>query len=305
MEPRTALCIWSLWLAQIFLIENIEAKAQNKDSTAINETDVIARLDPKNPIQSQTWSGLNCFGKYPNLSKLTDSGVAGPVEDSQNQMRFGRTADPLDPSRIAFIFNVYASDPLTAGAKRCEALAPPTADTAIPRARPFWYAFRILLWRGAEVQSGRAMLTQWHVHGFNPFFGLVIKDGYLSFTARYNQRPGGKKSDLTTLELWRDDAPVQRRWMTFVVQANVSPHADEGPFIRIWRDGQLLVDRAGPLGYIDNGLAYAKIGYYHWLNDNPWDDSKPERTVFVSNAVLVRDERRRYTELQLRQLANE
>ncbi len=291
--------------AEVYAAANTPDTANRAtQSSPIVQPDLIAMLDPDSRFKAMTWSGLNCYGKTANLSRMPDSGIEGDSSSGQEGLRFGRATDPLDPARIVFAFNVHASDPLTAGAKRCEALAPANAATAIPRGQHFWYAFRLLLWRGAEAQTGRALLTQWHTYGFNPFFGLVIKDGHLSFTVRHPPEAAGRQSKPTTLEVWRDSQPAQRVWMTFVVKAKISPFAHDNPYLQIWRDGEAIVDRQGPMGYDDPGLAYAKIGYYHWLNDNPWDDRLPQRSVYVSKAMLVRDEGNRLTEQQLRQWVN-
>lgn len=277
-----------------------------QSTSAVARTDLIALLDPDIPIKLQTWSGVNCYGQYPALSKVAEPGLLGDTQRGQQSKRFGLAIDPLDPARSAYVFSVFADDPLTAGAKRCEALAPPAEATAIPRGEPFWYAFRLLVWEGIEAKQGRALLTQWHTQGFNPFFGLFIDDGHLSVAIRHTPTPDARQAKKpTTVEIWRDGKPAQRVWMTFVVRAKISPFASDHPYITIWRDGEQLVDRQGPIGYDAPGLAYAKIGYYHWVNDNPWDERVPQRSVYVSKAMLVRDPDGRYAERQMRFLISE
>lgn len=274
------------------------SRADSKSDVSL--ADVIATLDPDKPLAAQTWSGLNCGGQFPALSKLPAAGLAGSTAAGENAIRFGPASDPLDSARNAFVVNVHANDPLTAGGKRCEAVALPTAATGLPQNENFWYAFRIMPWVGMEARSGSALLTQWHVQGFNPFLSLVLKDGRLGFTARYNANTAATQANSTTIQLWRDSAPAERRWSTFVVQAKISPFTSDNPYVRIWRDGVLIVNRNGPIGYNSTGIGYAKIGYYHWTDDNFWDEAVPQRTIYLGKATMVRDARNRYTESNLR-----
>ena len=272
-------------------------------SAQIAAEDFLAVLDPSLPIRQQTWNGLNCNGRYIGIAGYLERDQAERAADDTLQ-RFGPAPDPLATGRTSYVFRVLAGDPLTAGALRCEAVAPPAAPTALPVGSAFWYAFRILVWQGQEAHTGGALLTQWHVHGFNPFLGLSLRQGHLHITARHDREATGTgRRKLTLVKLWRDDAPVARRWMTFVVYAKVQRAGTS--VLRIWRDGDPIVEYTGPLGYDDPGLAYAKIGYYHWLNDNPWDDAVDQRRIHVAKAALVRDGPGRYTEAQLRRWVND
>jgi len=265
--------------------------------------DLVALLDPSLPPHQQTWSGLNCNGLYVSLARHLDLNHAERA-DHRALPRFDTAPDPLAAGRSTYAFRVLAGDLPTAGALRCEAVAPPARPTALPMGSAFWYVFRILVWQGQEARSGSALLTQWHVHGFNPFLGLTLRQGHLDVTVRHDQAAdGAAQRKPTLLQLWRDDALVARRWMTFVVQADIRRAGTS--MLRIWRDGEPIVEYAGPLGYDDPGLAYAKIGYYHWLNNNPWDEAVDQRLVLVGKAALVRDASGRYTEAQLRRWVSE
>lgn len=264
-------------------------------SIPIGPDDVLALLDPNTPVPQQTWSGLNCLGQYTSIARFS---AQAPGLAETSVQRFGVTTDPLGTGSRSYVFAVKAGDPLTAGALRCEALAPPAGRTTLPRGSAFWYAFRILVWQGQEAASGTALLTQWHVNGFNPFLGLYLGQGRLFFTVRHNQNVTASPGPTKALTLWRDPAPVKRRWLTFVVRATL--HQSGESMVKLWRDGDLIVDYVGPLGYHDPRPAYAKIGYYHWLNRNPWDDSVELRAIYVSKAALVHDPAERYAEPQLR-----
>jgi hypothetical protein len=266
------------------------------DTRAAEPDNLVAVLDPALPLLQQTWKGLNCDGQYKGIARFIGDHRADASTGGRLQ-RFGKAVDPLD-GRLSYVFRVVTGDPLTAGALRCEAVAPPTGATQLPRGSAFWYGFRMLVWEGQEARSGSALLTQWHIHGHNPFLGLYLKQGHLEFTARHDRGAAGTAQRLTTVQLWRDSMPVPKRWSTFVVFASVQSSGDS--VVRIWRDGESIVDYTGPLGYDDLQPAYAKIGYYHWLNANPWDESVNQRTVYVSKAGLVRADALRQAEPQLR-----
>ncbi len=269
--------------------------------TAVDSSSVIAELRPSQSLSSQGWQGLNCYGQYPPLNTLPTQGLDGAVLPDGTKTRFGQVADPLNSGRTVFMTRVQQYDPLTASGNRCELIAPPAAATALPMKQDFWYAFSILVWDGNTVGQDQ-VLSQWHVQGYNPFFDLAIKDGKMRIEVRYQATAGTTTSTIATP--WRETVASGRKWMTFVVQARISPFASDSPYIKVWRDGVKIVDRNGPIGYNTSAYHYAKIGYYSWTNMNTWDTTVPDRRVYIGGATLLRDPTVLLTEATVRNYLN-
>lgn len=261
-------------------------------ASAIDPSDVISRVDASASLANQGWQGLNCYGKFPRLWKIGDSGLTGSALLDGTNTRFGRVADPVDPSRSALVFRVKQDDPLTAGGRRCELVSSPEASTALPRNENFWYAFRLLVWEGLESRGDSALLTQWHEYGYNPFFSVVLRDGKLRATIRYAASDGSAKK-VFVQHIWSDPNVAERKWATFVVRAKISDEPGRG-YIEIWRDGVKLASRVGALGYGSAGYPYAKIGFYQWMESNYWDSGSPVKTIYVSDVVIIGDGAQKY-----------
>ena len=69
----------------------------------------------------------------------------------------------------------------------------------------------------------------------------------------------------------------------------------------MWLDDTQVVDYHGPWGYVlqADAAAYAKVGLYHWLNGNPWDNKHPTRSMMVGSMLLARDSAQGYARTDL------
>ena len=195
---------------------------------------------------------------------------------------------------------VGTSDTQFSDGRRCEAIAYPDSNTALPRARDFWYAVTLLVDKGAESRGDDQLLTQWHALGFNPFMGLYMNNGKLRITTRHSPSRTSLAKDSRTDNLWVDSTTVPRKWMTFVFNARISPDTKDRPFLRVWKDGIQIVNYQGPLGYYSTSLSYPRVGWYSWYDRNPWDLAQPVRAVYVKRAVVINDRAPRYDESTLR-----
>lgn len=273
----------------------LESEAGTKEQAAVMlsaapvGSDVISELNANLSIAKQTWNGINCYGRVGNFNKLTDRAIVGSAMADGTTLRFGRTQDPLVPGKNAFVFRVGTEDTLFADSRRCEAVSYATAATAIPKGENFWYTLTLLVKDGGNSSGDGQLITQWHTTGYNPFMGLYLSNGKLRMTVRTSPVRNGTSATVTYSNPWVDQFPVSGKWMTFVFNARVSHLASDLPFLRVWRDGSLIVDYRGPLGYNTNDLPYAKVGFYSWNENNAWDVKTPIRTVYVRKAALVRD----------------
>ncbi|MDN3920850.1 heparin lyase I family protein [Roseateles violae] len=268
----------------------------------LTSSNSIADLNAMQSVTTQTWSGVNCNGVYGAFGKYGETGIHGSRLPDGSTLRFGRVTDPLNTSRQVFMLRVGMDDVLTAGGKRCEAIAPPATPTSLPVKENFWYAISIRVAEGGMAADDQ-LLSQWHATGFNPFMGLYLRDGKLRIETRYNSSASAQKTSSTIVKPWQDTSPITTKWMTFVFQATISPFTADGPELKVWRDGTLLFSKQGPLGYNTTELPYAKAGYYHWLEDgNNWDTRYPVRSVLIHRAVLVRDKGKVFNEEFVRSL---
>lgn len=261
----------------------------------VQAADLIASFDARSAdSRPQSWSAINCHQRYGAFAAWIRDGLHGsPLPDGRTQ-RFGRVPELLNGGRPAVELRVHEDDPLTAGAKRCELVAPPGPATGLPLREPVWFAVSLRVTDGRLTRGEDRLLFQWHANGFNPFVALLLQDGRLRLETRHHGPGQGDDRDATLSTPWRDRQEVSDGWMEFVVQARVSPDPEDQPFLRVWRNGELIVDRAAPLGYRSSALPYAKVGYYQWVNDNRWDRREAVRSVQIGRAVLVRDRGQRY-----------
>lgn len=270
-------------------------------TAAMQAADIIAELNSAKPNTQQTWYGVNCYGIYGPITRLPNGEVHGSRLPDGSTLRMGKVNDQLKPGRKVFMVRVGKNDVLTAGGKRCELIAYGDGATSLPVGKEIWYGVSILVNEGLQSRGDDQILMQWHVNGFNPFFAVALKDGRLRAEVRHNAFPGGTAANAQLERLWIDDKPVQRRWMTFVVNAKISTFSGDAPFIKVWRDGELIADRKGPLGYNTTEYHYARIGFYHWINSgNTWDASSPVRSLMFSRSFVARDPSSKYNEPSVR-----
>lgn len=269
-------------------------------STALVATDLAAELDGDALVPTQTnWSGINCHGQYGNWTRFMPAGIHGSRLSDGSTMRFGLVSDPLSPKRKVFVIRVHKDDPLTSNAKRCEVLAPGSGNTALPTRQDFWFAFSIRLVEGYISRGDDQLLMQWHVDG-TPILALLLKDGRLRIESRHNAFVAPTPANTSLATPWRDSQQATDNWMHFVIKARISPLPVDAPYLTVWRNGAQLFDRKGPIGFNSVSLPFAKLGFYHWVNLNNWDESAPTRTVHLRHAVIVKDPLGRYNEAMLR-----
>lgn len=217
---------------------------------------------------------------------LPDQAVMGHELPDGSRLRFGRVADPTDPSKLAFLFKVAVDDVLFNDSRRCEAVAYALPGTAIPTGQEFWYAFTMLPAEGVNSKGDGQTLTQWHINGFNPFMALYLANGRLSIGIRHSESLA-QPNRIVARTVWTDRLPIQRNWQTFVFRARISADAMADSTLRVWRDGVQIAHYTGLLGYFTRDLPYAKIGYYSWNDRNEWDPAEPIRALYVRRATLA------------------
>lgn len=247
--------------------------------------------------------GLQCQGVNATLADVPQRAARAGAADGAYELRFGE-AD-FDGSRV-FRLQANVQDLLPTGVSpRCELVSYPMPGSALPSSQNFWLAFSFWAddWAGTADEQ---LIAQMHIQEprnllLNPFFALVVKGRELRVELRHNDRDIPDQASTQLVTTARLPMPT-RQWVTAVVQARMTTHATQEPFLRLWFNGTLVTDYSGPLGYAlpPGGFAYAKVGVYHWTAGNPWDLKIPTRAMMLRAMLTVLDATSRYTADDLR-----
>lgn len=242
--------------------------------------------------------GLQCQGINATLADVPQRMATARTTVGSVEPRFGEVV--LHGMR-AFRLQMNAVDVLPNGVSpRCELIAYPMPGSALPQGQNFWLAFSFWAddWAGTADEQ---LIAQMHVQEprntlLNPFVALVVRGGELRLEVRYSKATPPDKASTHLMTAARMAMPV-RQWTTAVIQARISTQASQAPFLRMWLNGRLVADYAGPLGYIlpTGGFSYHKVGVYHWIDDNPWDLKVPVRALLVRTVMSVLDTDGRYS----------
>lgn len=266
-------------------------------SAALRSEDLISYISPGVLFPARN-IGLQCQGVNATLADVPQRMANANTSAGTVETRFGEV--DLDGVR-AFRLQTNAVDLLPDGVSpRCELVAYPMPGSALPQAETFWLAFSFWAddWSGTQDEQ---LIAQMHIQEprntlLNPFFALVVRGNALRLELRYNERTVPDKASTQLVTAARLAMPA-RQWTTAVVQARISTQAKQAPYLRMWLNGRLVADYAGPLGYVlpPGGFAYQKVGIYHWVADNPWDLKVPVRALLLGAMIAVRDADGRYS----------
>jgi hypothetical protein len=242
--------------------------------------------------------GLQCQGVNATLADVPHRTAQVHTSAGRTETRFGDAE--LNGVR-AFRLQASFKDVLPPSTSpRCELLAYPTPDSALPSGRTFWFAFSFWAddWAGTRDEQ---IIAQFHTHTptdilLNPFFALVVRGKELRAELRFNEREPPSQASTKFGNVSRVEMPV-RQWVTAVIQARLTTDPARGPFFRFWLNGTQVVDYAGPAGYVlsPGAFAYPKVGVYHWTAGNPWDPAVPSRAMLVGAMLTVQDDAGRYS----------
>jgi len=114
--------------------------------------------------------------------------------------------------------------------------------------------FKLLIEPGAPITSKWVVLGQLH-SGLSVTPPVEIKFNGSDIMAISGK--SGSSSKIIHRDLWRDTGPVQRGH-----EYDFRFEIEWGVNARIWRDGVLITDYSGPLGYTDQFQTYWRQGIY-------------------------------------------
>lgn len=257
----------------------------------VNPAHVLAYVTPQY-IHAARNIGLQCQGSNRTLTDAPGLTAAAMDGGRTTRQRFGIVTVG---SSLAFRLEAAAGDVLPGGiAPRCEILSYPQPDHALPQGGVSWFTLRMWADDWSDT-TDEQIIGQFHVVEptqtlLNPFFALVVRGSLLRVELRHNDATPPVKATTKLVIANRLPMPVGR-WFDLTVQTRISAKPADAPFLKLWLDGQLITDYAGPLGYAlpPAGHAYAKAGVYHWTDGNAWDMRQPVRRVLLGHLLTVRD----------------
>jgi hypothetical protein len=255
--------------------------------------------DPYQPFSSIDAVNVQVMGTNMSPWYVNEStGVRGNTTDGLTN--FAKVADPDDPSKRAFLFQIAKRDPGTS--KRTE-LAWPSSTKGYSVGTTYWQAFRVRLGDNIKnaASSDESIIWQTHDNGatvsMNPNMALIAKGGganaTLNLLLRYSSDPTALREKAVARMAYTSSYP-SNKWITFVVQFRPHHTSGNGAFLKMWRDGQLVVNDTQPNDYNvgqENDFSkrtYQKIGLYHYYDDK-WTAGE-SRTMHHKGIVTYVDD---------------
>jgi hypothetical protein len=279
----------------------------------VQPVDVLYKLSAAD-LDSYKYATLQCQGN--NHYFWNWGGSAGSLQAVQPDplqgvsatgaafTAFATVPSPGEPGKAAFLWELHATDPDTAGAnaKRCEfslgwrEYAYPgkvlSRQIRLPANEDFWWAVAVRPedWRGTSSRDSQ-ILWQWHDGyggGLPPFLSLITYGNRMVIQVTHDMSTTPRNSTLTRVVPWVQDNWTPNSWLRFVVQARKDLVNPANGYVRVWMDGRQIVDYSGPFGYNVTQPDYAKVGIYHWISAaNLWDPAMPMRRMHSKGPVQV------------------
>ncbi len=185
---------------------------------------------------------------FPGTRMIRDIHGEGELEIVSTPVRAGKHA---------------ASFKLAAEEDRVELRVPGEVPIGAER----WYGFSVFLPEDWAPEPRYVLVSQWHARpdegepGRSPPLGLLVSGESWKLWSRWDDRPlTPAGADLHLTELWT--GPIERgRWTDWVIHARWSFGPDGS--LEVWKDGERIVEHAGPNCYNDRRGLYFKWGLYH------------------------------------------
>lgn len=118
------------------------------------------------------------------------------------------------------------------------------------------FSYQFMVEEGESNTADWLLLGQMHANDLttSPPFAVEMKGEKMAIMVRYKTESG----DIVSRYVYKDSQDIERgHYYSMKVEADFSM---SGGYLRVWRDGEKIVDYQGPLGY-DNGV-YWKEGVY-------------------------------------------
>ena len=194
---------------------------------------------------------------------------------------------PIRGGDYAVRFMLRKDDKIVSKSKRAELELKHHADIG----GEYWYGFSIYIPADWQYDTINEVVTQWNATRDkeikenakrSPPLALRIKKDHWYITMRWDKRrltPPGNKAP--KLRLWK--GPYKKgAWTDWVVHAKWSFEKDG--LVRVWQNGKLIIEHAGPNCYNDKRGLRFKIGLYKpkWQGD--------KYTSLIKERIIYHDE---------------
>jgi hypothetical protein len=262
----------------------VSAGERASECTIVNVDDVVIQAQGEVPFARQrdwNWNAELLAQAINRPSLIQETGIHSSALENGETLRFGKHDDPLDPRRTVLAVQLGPSDPLTLSAARCEVVG----DRIVARSTDYWMAGSLYIYtwiRGLE----RAALGM----RVASIFSLVAQDTRFWVSYEWAATPSDPP---TVVEVANQPVPFDR-WVDIVVQFRVGAVGS----LRVWMDGNLIVEYDGSLGLDAPERDFPRFG---WAFFDPITTS---RKLLLRSPVLVVDPGGRYTQDDLRAFVN-
>lgn len=222
-------------------------------------------IDPGMSFGAHGVQRLEALGNNIDLQTLsTASGlsrVGVPVEGSD--LRFNFVADPEDTNKKAIYFALDSTDPLTAAATRIEAS---TLGYWLTEGSDYTISFSIRApssWVNSNDEQVVFQAKSVDTTPVNPYLALVLGQGLGKWIIRYNANSPPLQASNTVLTPYQ--STWQTGWQHYVIHINRHWLTSKNPFVRIWQNGNLILNYSGAISYnVPGDVSQIKIGLYHY-----------------------------------------
>ena len=270
------------------LISAAPFTAHAAGSSAIAPSDILSRASADIPFAEQSGYTAQVIKTYTRAEQLAESGIHGSMLPNGETLRFGKVADPMDPTRKALAFQVHTDDPVTSSGKRAELSMKPNIEMN----KVYWITFSVFVYDWGTLAPRDEALFGAQMHtGDNdarvggPSFGIVTAPGGRKFfvKTRYSESSTPGDGNSVSIKHAQHDIPFGR-WADFVIKFK---HNTSGNgFLQAWMDGKPIANYKGSLGYNTGMADYAKFGYYNWSRHRMGPTA---RKVLLRSPTIVAD----------------
>jgi hypothetical protein len=141
-------------------------------------------------------------------------------------------------------------------------------NTRAPMNQSVWYGFSVYLPSDFVPDTVWELVAQWYPvgdtdseWGRQPTMALITTKGRWTIENRYSSKSVTPINDSSiSLKRWDLGAQERAKWTDWVVNARWTYTTDG--FLKIWKDGKLVVDYKGPTSYNDKIGPFVKLGIY-------------------------------------------
>ena len=184
----------------------------------------------------------------------------------------------------------------THGGERCEVVARGSNSSSLPFGE-YWYGFSVFLPDSWVPDTIWEMIAQFHTDDLdypaNPVLAFEIRrpsDGSSpkrtnwSVASRWDPTPNATNRDTVTQTYYDLGEYETGKWTDFVINVRWAWDHGQGGFLKLWKDGQLVIDAVHPSSYnTSSKIPYFKMGIYKGWDTSPPTPEVQTRTAFFDS----------------------